>query len=70
MEVESVTYRKSIFGTYYKWGLFNLQKMDNHMAKMLNDGWEVLTQTAHSGERRVLRPFAKRDTITVSYRRS
>jgi hypothetical protein len=70
MEVKSVTYRKSIFGTYYKRGLFNLQKMDNHMTKMLNDGWEVLTQTAHSGERRVLRPFAKRDTITVSYRRS
>ena len=70
MEVKSVTYRKSIFGTYYKRGLFNLQKMDNHMAKMLNDGWEVLTQTAHSGERRVLRPFAKRGTITVSYRRS
>ena len=70
MEVKSVTYRKSIFGIYYKWGLFNLQKMDNHMAKMLTDGWEVLTQTAHSGERRVLKPFAKRDTITVSYRRS
>lgn len=29
MEVESVTYRKSIFGTYYKQGLFNLQKMDD-----------------------------------------
>lgn len=69
MEVKSVTYRKSIFGTYYKCGLFNLQKMDDHMAKMLNDGWEVLTQTAHSGERRVLRPFAKRDTITVSFKK-
>ena len=69
MKVKSFTYRKNIFGTYYKQGLLNLQKMDDHIAKMLTDGWEVLTQTAHSGERRVLRPFAKRDSITVSFRR-
>lgn len=69
MEVKSFTYRKSLFGSYYKQGLFNLQKMDDHIVKLLNEGWEVLTQTAHSGERRVLRPFAKRDTITVSFRK-
>jgi hypothetical protein len=69
MEVKSFTYRKSLFGTYYKQGLFNVLKMDDHMARMLKDGWEVLSQTAHSGERRVLRPFAKRDSITVSFRR-
>jgi len=67
MEVKSFTYRKSLLGTYYKQGLLNLQKMDDHIAEMLTDGWEVLTQTAHNGERRVLRPFAKRDTITVSF---
>jgi hypothetical protein len=33
-------YQKSVFGTYYKRGLLNLQKMDNHIAKMLNDGWK------------------------------
>jgi hypothetical protein len=32
-------------------------------------GWEVLTQTAHSGERRSLRPFAMRDTITIAFRK-
>ena len=69
MEVKSFTYRKSLFGTYYKQGLLSVQKMDDHMAKMLTDGWELLTQTAHSGERRVFRPFAKRDTITVSFRK-
>ena len=69
MEVKSFTYRKNLFGTYYKQGFLNVQKMDDHMVKMLNDGWEVLTQMAHSGERRVLRPFAKRDSITVSFRR-
>lgn len=69
MEVKSFSYRKSLFGTYYKQGLFNILKMDDHMARMLKDGWEVLTQTAHSGERRVLSPFSKRDTITISYRK-
>ena len=67
MEVKSFAYRKNLFGTYYKRGLFNIQKMDDHIARMLSDGWEVLTQTAHNGERRVLRPFAKRDAITISF---
>jgi hypothetical protein len=44
--------------------------MDDHIAKMLKDGWEILTQTAHTGDRRILRPFAKRDTITVSFKKS
>jgi hypothetical protein len=50
--------------------LLDLQKMDDHIAKMLSDGWEVLTQSAHSGERIVLRPFSKRDTITVTFRKN
>lgn len=69
MRVKSFTYQKSVFGRYYKRGLLNLTKMDNHIAKMLGDGWEILTQTAHTGDRRILRPFAKRDTITVSFRK-
>jgi hypothetical protein len=69
MRVKSFTYQKSVFGTYYKRGLLNLQKMDKHIAKMLDDGWEILTQTAHTGDRRILRPFAKCDAITVSFRR-
>ena len=67
MQVKSFTYEKNVFGTYYKRGLLSLQKMDDHIAKMLSDGWEILTQTAHTGDRRILRPFAKRDTITVSF---
>jgi hypothetical protein len=46
-----------------------LQRMDRHIAKMLDDGWEVLTQTSHTGDWRTLLPFAKRDTITVSFGR-
>lgn len=69
MEVKSLCYQKSVFGTYYKRELLNLQKMDDHIAKMLSEGWEILAQTAHTGDHRVLRPFAKRDTITVSFRK-
>ena len=54
---------------YGQQGFLNLQEMDDHLAKMLSAGWEILTQTANCGERRVLRPFSKRDTITVSFRR-
>ncbi|HLG95980.1 MAG TPA: hypothetical protein VKX49_06690 [Bryobacteraceae bacterium] len=69
MQVKSFAYQENVFGTYYKRGLLNLQKMDDHIAKMLGDGWEILTQTSHGGDRRILRPFAKRDTITVAFQR-
>ena len=69
MQLKSFTYQKNVFGTYYKRGLLNLQKMDEHIAKMLSDGWEIMMQTNHTGDRRILRPFAKRDTITVSFRK-
>ena len=69
MQIKSCTYRKSFFGIYRKHGLLDLQKMDDHIAKMLSAGWEILTQTAHSGERIVLRPFSKRDSITVTFKK-
>jgi hypothetical protein len=70
MQVKTFTYRKNSFGTYRKQGLLDLQKMDDHISKMLSDGWQVLSQTSHSGERMVLRPFSKRDTITITFRRN
>ena len=70
MQVKTFTYRKNFFGTYRKQGLLDSQKMDDHIEKMLNEGWEVLSQTSHSGERIVLRPFSKRDTITITFRRN
>jgi len=70
MRVKSFTYEKSLFGTYRKRGLLNMQNMDAHIAKMLDAGWEILTQTSHTGDRnRMLRPFGKRDTITVSFKK-
>lgn len=56
-------------GGHCRQGLFELQKLDDHIEKMLKDGWEVLSQTSHSGERIVLRSFSKRDTITITFRR-
>jgi len=67
MQVKSFTYQKNFFGTYYRRAFLNREKMDDHIAKMLNDGWEILTQTSHAGDWRTLLPFAKRDTITVSF---
>lgn len=51
MQIKTFTYRKSFFGTYRKQGFVDLQKMDDHLAKMLSDGWKVLSQASHSGER-------------------
>jgi hypothetical protein len=38
--------------------------------EVLLDGWEIMTETSHSGNSRGFRPFAKRDTITVSFRKA
>jgi hypothetical protein len=46
-----------------------METMDRHIERMLNDGWEIIAQTPHSGDSRGFRAFAKRDTITVSFRR-
>ncbi|HEV2314282.1 MAG TPA: hypothetical protein VGR94_03175 [Candidatus Acidoferrales bacterium] len=45
MQVKSFTYQKNFFGTYYKRGFLNLHKMDDHIARMLSEGWEILMQT-------------------------
>ena len=67
---KSFTYQKSVFATYHKRGLLNLYKMDDHITKVLSDRREILTQTSHTGDRRILRPFAKRDPITVPFRKN
>jgi hypothetical protein len=70
MKVKSFTYERNWTGKYYRQRLFpSMQAMDKHIASMLNDGWEVMTETSHSGNSRGLRPFAKRDTITVLFRK-
>jgi hypothetical protein len=43
--------------------------MDRHIEMMVNDGWEIMSQNAHSARHRGFLPFAKRDTITISFRK-
>lgn len=69
MEIKSFTYERSWYGTYYRQRLFIMQKMDDHIARMLEAGWEILLHAAHSGRTRGIRPFAKRDAITILFKR-
>ena len=46
MQVKSFTYEKSWYGTYYRQRFFSMERMDKHIAKMLSQGWKILTQTA------------------------
>ena len=71
MKVKSFTYERNWTGKYYRQRLLpTMQAMDKHIASMLSDGWEIMTETSHSGNSRGFRPFAKRDTITVSFRKA
>jgi hypothetical protein len=67
MQVKSFTYERSWCGTYHRQRLFSMERMDSHIAKMLENGWKILCETAHSGRSRGFQPFAKRDTITISF---
>jgi hypothetical protein len=71
MKVKSFTYERNWTGKYYRQRLLpSMQTMDKHIASMLSDGWEIMTETSHSGNSRGFRPFAKRDSITVSFRKA
>jgi hypothetical protein len=69
MQVKSFTYDGSWQGTYHRQKVFSMEKMDTRLGKMLNRGWQVLTQAVHSGQAWSLRPFAKRDAITIAFGR-
>ena len=70
MQVKSITYEKSWYGVYYRQRLFSMQRMDDHIAELLGQGWSVLSQTSHSGPGRGFQPFSKRDTITITFQKS
>jgi hypothetical protein len=70
MQVKSFTYEKSCCGEYHRQRFFSMEKMDSHVAKMLGQGWAILAQTSHSGHGRRSQPFAKRDTITITFQES
>jgi hypothetical protein len=71
MKVKSFPYERNWTGKYYRQRLLpSMQTMDKHIASMLGDGWEIMTETSHSGNSRGFLPFAKRDSITVSFRKA
>src|SRR5882672_9257703 len=71
MKVKSFTYERNWTGKYYRQRLLpSMQTMDKHIASMLSDGWEIMSEASHSGNSRGFRPFAKRDSITVSFRKA
>ena len=67
MQVKSYAYERAWYGTYHRQRFFSMEKLDTHLAKMLGQGWQVFSQAARSG--RGLRPLAKRDTITIAFRK-
>ena len=45
MKIKSFTYEKNWTGTYYRQRLLpSMQTMDRHMAGMLSDRWEIISQ--------------------------
>jgi hypothetical protein len=68
MLAKSFTCEKSWYGIFHWQKIFSMHRMDIHIARMLESGWEILAQTAHSGSGRGIQPFAKRDTVTISFR--
>ncbi len=71
MKIKSFTYERNWTGKYYRQRLLpSAQTMDRHVAGMLDDGWEIISESAHSGNSRGFRLFAKRDTITVLFRKA
>src|SRR5882762_6766353 len=58
VKVKSFTYERNWTGKYYRQRLLpSMQTMDKHIASMLSDGWEIMTETSHSGNSRGFRPF-------------
>jgi hypothetical protein len=71
MKIKSFTYERNWTGKYYRQRLLpSMQTMDRHIASMLSDGWEIMTPSSHSGNSRGFQPFAKRDCITISFRKA
>ena len=68
MQVKSFTYKKML-SDYYLQSMFSSQKMDEHMAEMLTNGWKVVSTTSQAGDGRTFGPGVKRDTITTIFQK-
>ena len=66
MEVKTFTYKK-ILNTYYLQKAFSNKKMDDHIAEMVKDGWEILNSGSHKGPSRGI--GLSGETITMTFKK-
>lgn len=66
MEVKTFTYKKKL-NTYYLEKMFSNTKMDDHIAEMARDGWEILNSANHKGPSRGI--GLSGETITLTFKR-
>jgi hypothetical protein len=68
MQVRTITY-KNLAGTYYLQGWISSQRMDDHIAEMLTDGWEILNSSDQAGDGRTFGPGVRRAAITMTFKK-
>ena len=69
MEVKTFTYKK-ILGTFYRQGMLSNQKMDDHIAEMLGNGWEMLAVPGvTAGNGRTFGLGVKHDKLTITFKK-
>lgn len=66
MQVKTFTYKKKL-GTFYLEKMFSNTKMDDHIAQMLQEGWEVLSTGSHKGPSKGI--GLPGDTMTVTFKK-
>ena len=66
MEVKTFTYKK-ILNTYYLQKMFGNKKMDDHIAEMAKNGWEILSSANHKGPSKGI--GLSGETITLTFKK-
>jgi hypothetical protein len=66
MEVKTFTYEKTIRG-YMLQGWASSERMDDHIAKTVKDGWKFMPPTAIPGDGRTFGPGVVRDKMTITF---
>ncbi|HWW77633.1 MAG TPA: hypothetical protein VNZ44_19675 [Pyrinomonadaceae bacterium] len=68
MEIKTVTYKKML-GSYYLQEWLSNQKMEEHIAKMLQDGWEIMSGPMPGAKERPRGIGLPGDTMIVVYKK-
>jgi hypothetical protein len=68
MQVKTFTYKKML-GTFHLQHMLSSEKMDDHIAQMLQDGWEVMSTTSLKGTSGLLGSQRDPDKIVMTYKK-